>query len=235
MDINRIGLRSLALLFVCASAPPELARGQAASPPSPTRFQSQIDGFLQADSIAAPNTDGVAFVGSSIFRLWTTLGEQMATLPVFNRAFGGSRTPDVLFYMDRIVLPYRPRFVVYYCGSNDVSAGEGADAIGDRIQEFHKRLQRELPMTRMFFVSVLRAPEKRNRWSVVDSINAQMRQYGARAKNFEFIDVNPTLLDAKGEVRGELYLPDSLHYRPEAYVLLTNVIKPVLQHAWAAR
>jgi hypothetical protein len=175
------------------------------------------------------------FVGSSIFRLWTSVAEDMAPLPGYNRGFGGSETPDVLYYMDRIVVPYRPRFVVYYCGSNDVSSGSSAAEITARIRQFHERLQRDLPGTRLFFVSVIRAPQKRNRWATVDSVNAQVRQYVATAKNIEFIDVNPILLDARGEVQGALYLPDSLHYKPEAYTLFTSVVKPVLQRAWSMR
>ena len=223
--------RTLALAVALSTA----ASAQATTRPLPTRYQADIDKFIRADSASMPPANGIEFVGSSIIRLWSTLGEQMAPLPAYNRGFGGSRTPDVLYYMDRIVLPYRPRFVVYYCGSNDVSAGENADAIVGRVQEFHQRLLRELPATRMFFVSVLHAPEKRRKWAVVDSVNAQMRRYAAAATNIEYIDINPPLLDLKGEVQGALYLPDSLHYRPEAYVRFTEVIKPVLMRAWSAR
>ena len=234
---SRTSLRSLTLVLVIGGASSVLARAQSPgqkTTPSSTRFQREIDAFLKVDSTSLPETGRIEFVGSSIFRLWSTLGEQMPTLPVFNRAFGGSQTADVLYYMDRIVLPYRPRFVVYYCGSNDVSAGENAAAIVGRVQQFHERLQRELPATRMFFVSVIRAPEKRNRWAVVDSVNLQLRQYAATAKNIDFIEINPSLVDSAGAVRGALYLPDSLHYRPEAYVLFTGVIKPVLERAWSA-
>ena len=208
---------------------------QSATRPLPTRFQKDVDAFLRADSTSPPPAGGIEFVGSSIIRLWSTLGAQMAPLPAYNRGFGGSQTHDVLYYMDRIVVPYRPRFVVYYCGSNDVTAGESADSIVSRIEQFHQRLQRELPSTRMFFLSVLHAPEKRARWAVVDSVNARMVRYAASAKNIDYIDINPPLLDAKGDVRGMLYLPDSLHYVPGAYALFTGVVKPVLVRAWAVR
>ena len=75
-------------------------------------------------------------------------------------------------------MPYKPRFVVYYCGSNDVNARQTAADVVARIRDFHERLERALPSTRMFFVSVIRAPDKRARWAVVDSINAQVRAYG---------------------------------------------------------
>jgi hypothetical protein len=225
--------RAFVLAVALGSAGSIRASAQATTRPVPTRFQKNIDAFLRADSVSAPAAGGIEFVGSSIIRLWSTLGAQMAPLPAYNRGFGGSQTHDVLYYMDHIVLPYRPRFVVYYCGSNDVTAGETADSIVSRIEQFHQRLERELPSTRMFFLSVLHAPEKRTKWAVVDSVNARIRRYAATAKNIEYVDINPPLLDASGDVRGALYLPDSLHYVPSAYVLFTNVVKPVLERAWS--
>ena len=87
----------------------------------------------------------------------------------------------------------------------------------------------------MFFLSVLHGPEKRTKWAVVDSVNARMRRYTESARNIEYIDINPPLLDPRGEVRGTLYLPDSLHYVPGAYVLFTDVVRPVLMRAWSER
>jgi lysophospholipase L1-like esterase len=238
MHTHRLAVRpaiGLGLLAVTIAIP---AHSQTATQPAPfsvTRYQAQIDAHLRADSLSPPAADGILFVGSSIFRQWSALAEHMAPLPAFNRAFGGSRTAEVLHYMDRIVLPYRPRIVVYYCGSNDVNGGEAADSVVRRIMEFHRRLRSALPDSRMLFVSVLRAPQKRAKWPVVDSINAQVRQYIAGAQQIEFIDANPVLLDASGQIRGALYRPDSLHYTPEAYVLFTSVIKPVLQRHWDSR
>ena len=94
----------------------------------------------------------VLFVGSSIFHRWTRLAEQMAPLPIVNRAIDGLMTPDVLAMVDRAVLPLHPRVVVYYCGSNDVDAGEPADAIVARIRRFVDRVLEASPTTRLVFV-----------------------------------------------------------------------------------
>ena len=57
----------------------------------------------------------------------------------------------------------------------------------------------------------------------------------AQSKWVSFIDINPAVFDAGGQVRGDLYRPDSLHYLPPAYDRFTAVIKPVLEKAWANR
>ena len=74
-----------------------------------TRFQPSIDTFLAADRTNPPPQNAILFIGSSIFRQWESLTTQMAPLPVFNRAFDGSRTNELLHYVDTIGLPYAPK------------------------------------------------------------------------------------------------------------------------------
>ena len=199
------------------------------------RYASAIEAFLQEDRTNPPPKEAILFIGSSIFRQWTNLKEQMAPLPVFNRAFGGSRTADVLYHMDKIVLPYKPRIIVYYCGSNDINGGEPSTAIFERTKAFCERVHAGLPATRILYVSINRAPQKQNRWDVVDSTNAMVKQYCSTVGYLGFIDVNPVLFDREGQPRTELYQPDLLHFKDTAYVEFTGVIKPVVEQVWLER
>ena len=197
------------------------------------KYEQDVQAFLDADRTAPPPHDGILFIGSSIFRQWEQLGTQMAPLPVYNRAFGGSRTWEVLHYVDQIVIPYHPRFVVYYCGSNDVNAKQDAAGITERTIAFFDRVHRALPNTQLFYVDIQKAPDKRAQWAIVDSTNAAMGRYAAEhAKWVHTIDLNPVLFDASGSIRGELFKADSLHFLQPTYVEFTAVIKPVLEKAW---
>jgi disulfide oxidoreductase YuzD len=196
------------------------------------RFERSIAAFEAADALSPPPAGGILFIGSSIFRLWSGLSEHMAPLPVFNRAFGGSRTAHVLQYMDRIVVPYRPRIIVYYCGSNDVNGGESAEAVAARYRAFSERVRVALPGTRVYFVSIIRAPQKRDRWDVVNRANALVRRYSEATPGREYIDVHPALEDAKGQPLVDLYLADRLHYQPQAYDRMADVVRPVIAGAW---
>ena len=177
----------------------------------------------------------LVFVGSSIFHRWTNLTAQMAPLPVVNRAVDGLMTSDVLAMVDRAVLPLHPRVVVYYCGSNDVDAGEPAEAIVARIRRFVDRVREASPSTRIVFVSVNRAPEKRDRWDVVDAVNRQVEADGRQTGRVRYVDVNPVLVDATGEPRMDLFMPDQLHLRPPAYEAFARILKPVLLEAYEKR
>ena len=229
------------MLALCLGGAASVAHAQAvvapaAPAPAPldlSRFETDIQAFEAADRTAPPRPGGILFVGSSIFRLWTGLQAHMAPLPVFNRAFGGSRTAEQLHFMDRIVRPYRPRMIVYYCGSNDVNANESAEAIAFRYREFSERVRVALPDTRVYFASIIKAPQKRDRWDIVEAANTRIRDYSARTPGRFYIDLHPALEDAPGQPRMDLYLPDRLHYLPPAYDRMAEVIKPILTAAWA--
>ena len=201
-------------------------------PSRPVGFADQIAALLESDKTSPPPQNGILLIGSSIFRQWANLKDQMAPLPVFNRAFGGSRTWEVLHYMDQVVLPYHPRVIVYYTGSNDVNAGESASAIVSRIKEFVNRAHAALPATRVYFVAINKSPDKRARWNVVDAVNAEMLSAAATTPHLRYLDLNPVLFDIHGEPRAELYRPDGLHFFPPAYDAFTAIIKPVLIDAW---
>jgi len=183
-------------------------------------------------AVSAAESGPIVFVGSSIFHRWTALSTQMAPLPIVNIAFDGAETGDMLRLVEARVVPYKPRVVAYYCGSNDVDAGENPEAIVDRIRQFMVRVRTALPDVRIVFVSVIRAPEKQNRWDVVDDVNRRVRAYVAGTKGIEFVDVNPLVFTADGTPRFDLYLSDQLHFRPKAYEAFAAALKPVLTNAF---
>jgi len=232
----RVRLVVIAFLVIFTAVgriPPAPAQQAPAQPRVVTApFQSQIDAYLKEDQANPPPKGAILFVGSSIFRNWKDLKAQMDPLPVFNRAFGGSRTWEVLYHMNKVVLPYEPRIIVYYCGSNDVNAGEKAEPIFTRFREFVDRVHEVLPATRVFYTSINRAPQKQDRWDIVDAANSLVREYCASDSRLGFIDVNPVLFDKEGNPRLDLYLEDKLHFRAPAYEEFTKVIKPVITEAW---
>lgn len=183
---------------------------------------------------ASPQHGGIVFTGSSIFRFWVHLTDQMAPLPVLNRAIAGTVTRDMLDGIGQLVLPYQPRIVVYYCGSNDISSGEEAGPIVERTKRFVQILHDKLPNTFFYYTSIHKAPEKRARWGVVDAVNREMERYSREAVNVGYIDLNSVLFDSRNNLRENLFLPDGLHFRPDstAYLEFSQVIKPILMKAW---
>jgi len=216
MNVRRHTLIAAAALLVAGAAPAQDAR------PNPE------------SKAASPQHGGIVFVGSSIFRYWTHLTDQMAPLPVLNRAIAGTVTQDMLSRIGQLVIPYQPRIVVYYCGSNDVSAGEEPRPIIDRTKQFVRILHEALPDTFFYYTSIQRAPEKRARWDVVEAVNREMEHYSHEAVNVGYIDLNIVLFDSRNRVREDLFLEDGLHFRPDstAYAEFSRIVKPILTKAW---
>jgi lysophospholipase L1-like esterase len=185
-------------------------------------------------AVVRPSADDkgiILFVGSSIFHRWTQLTAQMAPLPVTNIAFDGAVTDDWNRLIDSRVIPLHPKVVVYYCGSNDIDTGDSAVRIVARIRQFVDRVTAATPGARIVFVSVNKAPEKRDRWDVVDDINRQIQKYAERNPRVQFVDVNVALLNADGSSKTELFMNDQLHLRSPAYEEFTRILKPVLTKA----
>ncbi len=176
--------------------------------------------------------DAIIFAGSSIFHFWETLEQDMAPMPVINQAFPGARIHSVLNAMDKLIIPYNPRIVVFYCGSNDINDGAGQSHILNGFKTFVERVRDNRPDTPVYFTSINKAPQKIDRWNVIDVANNTVRHYCEETPGLGYIDVNPELFDAGGEPLTELYRDDGLHFKPDSYALFARIIKPVIEEAW---
>ena len=196
------------------------------------RYHHEIEGMLRQDSQSPPPLGAIVFTGSSIFRLWATLKSDMHPLPAVNRAFGGARTWEVVHYMDSVIMPLKPSIIVYYCGGNDIESGESPGAVLERFGEFCSRVHASLPKTKIYFVSLNKAPQKAGKWAELDEINRMAAERCSRDGRLGYIDINPPFFNGSGQLRRELYIGDGLHFMPDAYRILTSRIKPVIESAW---
>src|SRR5204863_1668560 len=110
--------------------------------------------FEESDKTAPPPKDGIEFYGSSSIVHWTTLKEDFPDLPVFNRGFGGSETEHAILYADRIVIPYKPKTIVFYEGDNDLNSGKKPQQVCDDYAAFIAKVQKALPDTHIFILAV---------------------------------------------------------------------------------
>jgi hypothetical protein len=210
----------------------QTARSCPLPPDQDIRYENEIRLLQRLNSTEPIPDNAVVFYGSSIFRFWSTLPRDMAPLPVINRSFGGARTWEVLHFFDRIVLPCRPCIIAYYCGSNDIECGQKPEDIAARFQAFGELVQQELPRSRVFFVSINLAPQKRAHWDAIQTANQIIENQCSENPALGYIDVNPALLDTHMQPRTGLFQEDGLHLRPKAYETFAGIIKPVILKAW---
>ena len=79
-------MKTLRLLATFALSALPLMRAADAAAQRWTQYEPSFKAFAEQDAAKPFPKGGILFVGSSIFRQWTTVADQMAPLPVLNRA-----------------------------------------------------------------------------------------------------------------------------------------------------
>ena len=136
------------------------------------KWDPAIQKFEEGDKVSPPPQNGVLFIGASSIVRWN-LPEYFPELgaKAINRGFGGSQSVDAVRYVDRIVVPYHPRVVVYYAGDNDVEANIPAQEIAHQFALFDQKVHAALPQTKIVFISI--KPSIR-RWKWIDTIRSAL-------------------------------------------------------------
>jgi len=194
----------------------------------PARFADTIAAFKAADCKDRPPVGAILSVGSSTLTRWNeTIAQDLAPLTVLARAFGGSTMPDLLHYMDRVVIPYRPRAILLYEGDNDFAAGATPQEIADNFGRFFARLDELLPEARTYVLSIKPSIARRQMWPEMTVANRLIAdQCDGRSRTF--IDVATPMLDDKGQPRAGIFDNDGLHMKPAGYAIWLDVIRPIL-------
>jgi len=144
----------LALLLVPASRVASRVAAQAAVAQA-DRWEPAIRKFEEADTVTPPPQNAIVFIGASSIVRWN-LRESFPELgpQAINRGFGGSLAADSTRYADRVVIPYKPRMVVFYAGDNDVEANHTPAQIAGDFTAFERKVHAALPDTEIVFISI---------------------------------------------------------------------------------
>ena len=213
-----------------ATAPATAAPAPAApkAPDDWARFEPAIAAFEAEDSRVRRMPGAVVFVGSSSFRLWTTLHQDLPGIVAINRGYGGSRVYDSVHYADRIVTPYQPRAVVFYAGDNDLQEGRTPRQVAQDFAAFVDRVRAAQPKLPVAFVSIKPSPVRAQLLPQVRSANLLIREYAA-THQVAYLDVYTPMLDAQGQPREELFVADRLHMNEKGYAIWAGVLGPWLR------
>ena len=195
------------------------------------KFSAEVGRFA---SLPTPVPGGVLLVGSSTFKRWTNAIQDLAPLPVTNRAFGGSQTSHQLIFFDQVVSPCHPKLIVWYCGSNDIKGKKEPQSVLQRTEEWLDMVMKYDSSIQVLLVSIHRCPQKRRDGQIegVDSVNQGYQQLSQKRAGVFYVDVNPALQNSAGESRGDLYVDDGLHLNVEGYRQMTTLLRPAIEKLW---
>ena len=184
-------------------------------------FEKEILAYEKQDSLSMPAKGQILFIGSSSFRLWKSFEADMKGLPAsFNRGFGGSTLADALYYFDRMVVKYQPKWVIMYEGDNDLAKGKLPQQIAAEYDEFKARLKKQVPGAKLVYVA---ARPSLARVALVEKqkeLNALIK-----AKGDYFIDMHSPFYLADGTLMQDIFVADKLHLNEKGYVIFAKQIQ----------
>ncbi len=195
------------------------------------RFENDIRVFEEDDKKNPPVKNAVLFIGDSDIRFWKTLADDMIGLDVINRGFGGSRTGDLLFFFDRIVLPYKPQSIVINCGGNDINIGIPDDEIIKNIKMFVEKVHQTLPETTIFLLSEKPSPVNPAGWMKKKELSNKFMRLTGEYNYTEFIDIFDLLHNETGELNGDYFRNDLAHLNAKGYKIWSVYIKKQLMES----
>ena len=87
--------------------------------PDPTVWENEVVAIELRDSLNPPGKDPLVVVGGRKVKLWRGLDRTLFPMPVVNVGVGSANIDDVLYYFDRLVMPYLPGAVLMVPGPGD--------------------------------------------------------------------------------------------------------------------
>jgi len=219
-------LCALLLLAAPAFAAEEILSDKSAL----TKIMGLYRKVLAGAQQSPPAPGSVICVGSSHMQLWKGVNEDLAPLTVRNFGIGGSRmTHAADLFVDSLVIPFKPRAVILYEGSNDINAGTKPEEVLVNFQKLHRKLHAALPEARLYVLSVVPSPGKRfEKIADLRKANGLLAQECATQPWMKFIDITEPLIGADGKPRAELFIPGDIHMLPAGYAVWKSVIAPVI-------
>lgn len=199
------------------------------------RFEKEILAFEARDKEQRPPENAVLFVGSSSIRMWKKLADDFRGTDVINRGFGGAEFSDVMHYLDRVVIPYKPRIVIVYAGSHDLRGPGGSpERVLEVFQQFEKAVHEKLPKTRVCFLSMKPSLAKWDSIELDRKANTLVAEYAAKAELVDYIDIWAPMIAEGSPPPAKLFLRDRNHLSEAGYAIWAKAVRAYLGEREAA-
>jgi lysophospholipase L1-like esterase len=209
---KELHMRFIILLLLFSSYNALNLQAQEARP-----FTNEVNELVAGDS-AINKKKVVLFTGSSSIRMWKDLKSYFPKHNVLNRGFGGSQMTDLLYFFDKLVVPYKPKMIFIYEGDNDLASKKNPDEIIATADSILTLIRNKV--SKKVKVAFIAAKPSLARWEMKDKyveFNSKLKAWTATKKNVFFVDVWTPMLAANGEVQKDLFMEDGLHMKKKGY------------------
>jgi len=194
----------------------------------PHRFEVNVRLYEAADISNAPPTNAILLAGDSQFYRWKTVNEDLAGYTVINRGIDAFQTSDLLYFADRLVLPYHARLIILHIDGNDVHAGKTPEQALADFKALVAKIRAVQPTVPIAFSSLTPGPARLAEFDRRKETNRVLKEYIATQPNLLFIDLWDAMLTADGKPRSDLWVADGIHPNHAGYLLRVKIMRPIL-------
>lgn len=217
---SRLTSLAAALLLPLAAVAEKHAQGHA--------FEKDIAAFEAADKASPPPKGAILFVGDSTFTRWKAIHEDLKGYTVINRGFGGSKMSDLLYFADRVIMPYQPRMIVIQEGGNDIHGGRTPEALMADLQALVKKIRATMPDVPIILGSLTGNPARWGEVEVRKKVNQMYQDFAATQTKVTFLNFFDPFLGPDGKPREDFFVEDHVHPSHAGYELRVKIMKSVL-------
>ncbi len=168
----------------------------------------------------------IAFYGSSSFRIWSSVAEDLGSLDIVNLGFGGGTYLSASHYLHQLLVPLKPDRVVLYFGENDIASdGLKAQTTLRHLQDLRDRICRVLPRADVFVLAIKHSPARWIYRHEFDLFNRTARDWCNGRERTTWLDPNAGLIGENSLPMFRYYLPDLVHLNAAGYAVWSEAFR----------
>lgn len=126
---------------------------------------------------------------------------------------------DCAHFFERLIIPRKPRAIVFYAGDNDLFLGASPAAVWDSLRALLDLRDAHLGAIPFAFLAMKPSPARLELLPAIIEANEWCWREITARENAVWVDVFAPMLDETGTPRAELFLSDGLHLSRAGYDL----------------
>lgn len=198
------------------------------APLATNRFEDDVLAILMRLQRGPLPARPIAFYGSSSFRQWSTMLQDLRCLDIVNLGFGGGTNLSGQHYLDTLLLPLNPDRIVLYFGENDIANdGLTGQSTFDNLKSLVGQIRRGLPAAKVFVMGTKQSPARWIYADEVDRYNALTKVWCEDTEAASFIDASNGLTGENGRPMGRYYQSDLIHLNAGGYAVWADMLSKV--------
>ena len=187
-------------------------------------LNTTYDTLKVAYSLSSKKNRGkILLAGSSTLDYWSSAAAAFYPYEVQNMAIAGSTVAQWQKWYKQLIVPYKPKAVVIYVGTNDLAGGASWESTVFATWDLIEKIQKKLPKTPIYYVSMCPCESRPGLWKDINKCNKYMKKYCGWNKNLYYVNLF-SYFTRNGKPKASLFREDKLHPNSKGYTVWKNVV-----------